>query len=89
MKFKEGDKVIFNKKYIEENGLAYGGYGWVDDHIKQGNKPMTIAEVERNSDIFNSYGLIGVFNFIGYYEYFSIEENAILPYKNNIYKIGG
>lgn len=53
MEFKEGDMVVFNKKYILKlfnNGrnLEYSGIGEAVFHIEKGNKPMEIKDCGYN-----------------------------------------
>ena len=50
MKFKTGDKVIIDEKYIENNNSYYSNRDLMLEHIDDGNKPMKIIYVENGSD---------------------------------------
>ena len=53
-KFKEGDIVIFNEKYIRNRGhLSRGGYSECLNHIEKGNKPVTVITISKNTSTEN------------------------------------
>lgn len=51
MKFKTGDKVIIDEKYIENNNSYYSNRDLMLEHIDDGNKPMKIIYAVNGSDI--------------------------------------
>ena len=80
MKFKTGDKVIIDEKYIENNNSYYSNRDLMLEHIDDGNKPMKIIYVENESDtvLIDKLTEHNIRQFVKYFElkrYY--EENSI------------
>lgn len=88
MKFKEGDLVIFNKKYIKDYGLFYSGYDTYELLIKKGNKPMKIKSIGRDSMGNICYDLNLPLS-IWKCGTFTVNKEEILPANNTVKKLSG
>jgi len=85
MEFVIGQRVIANKKYIKKRGeLKYGGFYDMKQHIKNGNKPVKIVDIDLYLDNSPVYVVEG----IHLCSKFGLDGKEILPVSNSIQKMG-
>ena len=84
-KFKEGDIVIFNEKYIRNRGyLSRGGYPQCLNHIEKGNKPVTVITISNSSTENPIYALdTPIYQDLPFY----VREKEIKSVNNSIKKL--
>jgi len=83
MGFKKGDKVVFNKRYIEKRGfLEYNGEKWYKYHIQAGNPVMIVVGEGVWSDSVRLKGVTDYGN-----DLFSVDEKEIKKINNSIKRI--